>query len=41
MNREGIKAEIEAARAEGFPDLSRMVDLLCDLVGGRPDPTSI
>lgn len=38
MVREHIKAEIEAARAEGFPNLSRMVDLLCDLVGEKPDP---
>lgn len=37
MVREDIKAEIDTAHAEGFPNLSRMVDLLCDLVGEKLD----
>lgn len=38
MIREDIKSQIDTERAAGFPDLSHMVHLLCDLVGERPDP---
>lgn len=38
MIREDIKSQIESERAAGFPDLVRMVGLLCDLVGEKPDP---
>lgn len=38
MIREDIKSQIDSERAAGFPDLVRMVDLLCDLVGEKPDP---
>ena len=38
MIRGDIKQQVDAERSAGFPDLERMVALLCELVDDRPDP---